>query len=97
MLPTITPQDPALIEAQLEGNLLDGRVTAHTHETVVSEMTTPPSPAVTATPVKTIPVKAATEHRGDLFAPATQAASVPSTTTATAAALLLGSPDFQRR
>ncbi|MBV8114022.1 MAG: DUF1800 domain-containing protein [Silvibacterium sp.] len=91
VLPSNTAQDSSLIEAQLEQSLLDGRVNAHTHETVVREMETPQAPAGTAAPAK---LTAA--HRGDLFAPAAQTGSAPNTT-ATAAGLLLGSPDFQRR
>jgi uncharacterized protein (DUF1800 family) len=79
-------------EMQLEETLLDGRVAAHTHEVVLQEME-----SAQATPVAAAAfVKGQPRRRSDLFAPAAQRVA-PVNRSALAAALLLGSPDFQRR
>ena len=89
-LPSNGAQDSSQLEAQLERSLMDGRVSDHTHETIVSEMEAPPPTPASAT------AKVAGAHPGGLFAPANQTGSAANIT-ATAAGLLLGSPDFQRR
>jgi uncharacterized protein (DUF1800 family) len=79
-------------EMQLEETLLDGRVAAHTHEVVLQEME-----SAQATPVAAAAfAKGQPRRRSDLFAPAAQRVA-PVNQSALAAALLLGSPDFQRR
>ena len=79
-------------EMQLEETLLDGRVAAHTHEVVLQEME-----SAQATPVAAVAfAKGPRGRRSDLFAPAAQRVA-PVNQSALAAALLLGSPDFQRR
>jgi uncharacterized protein (DUF1800 family) len=79
-------------EMQLEETLLDGRVAAHTHEVVLQEME-----SAQATPVAAAAfAKGQPGRRSDLFAPAAQRVA-PISQPALAAALLLGSPDFQRR
>jgi uncharacterized protein (DUF1800 family) len=79
-------------EMQLEETLLDGRVAAHTHEVVLQEME-----SAQATPVAAaVFAKGRPGKRSDLFAPAAQRVA-PISQPALAAALLLGSPDFQRR
>jgi uncharacterized protein (DUF1800 family) len=83
-------------ELQLEETLLDGRVAAHTHDVVLKEMA-----SAQATPVAAAAFsKGQPGRRGDLFAPAAGRGVPMSQATLTsglAAALLLGSPDFQRR
>jgi uncharacterized protein (DUF1800 family) len=79
-------------EMQLEETLLDGRVAPHTHEVVLQEME-----SAQATPVAAaVFAKGQPGRRSDLFAPAAQRVA-PVNQSALAAALLLGSPDFQRR
>jgi uncharacterized protein (DUF1800 family) len=79
-------------EMQLEETLLNGRVAAHTHEVVLQEME-----SAQATPVAAaVFAKKQPGRRSDLFAPAAQRVA-PISQPALAAALLLGSPDFQRR
>jgi uncharacterized protein (DUF1800 family) len=79
-------------EMQLEETLLDGRVAAHTHEVVLQEME-----SAQATPVAAAAfAKGQRGRQSDLFAPAAQRVA-PVNQSALAAALLLGSPDFQRR
>ncbi len=79
-------------ESRLEESLLDGRVTEQTHQTVLKQMESPqPTPVALAAFTK-----GRAEKRGDLFAPAAQP-SAPINQSTLAAALLLGSPDFQRR
>jgi uncharacterized protein (DUF1800 family) len=79
-------------EMQLEQTLLDGRVAPHTHEVVLQEME-----SAQATPVAAaVFAKGQPGRRSDLFAPAAQRVA-PVNQSALAAALLLGSPDFQRR
>jgi uncharacterized protein (DUF1800 family) len=79
-------------EMQLEETLLNGRVAAHTHEVVLQEME-----SAQATPVAAaVFAKGQPGRRSDLFAPAAQRVA-PISQSALAAALLLGSPDFQRR
>ena len=79
-------------EARLEQALLDGRVAAQTHEAVLKQIESP----------QTAPVALAAftngreGRRGDLFAPAAPRGT-PVNQSTMAAALLLGSPDFQRR
>jgi uncharacterized protein (DUF1800 family) len=83
-------------EMQLEGTLLDGRVTAHTHEVVLQQME-----SAQATPVAAaVFAKGQAGRRSDLFASAAQRVAPINQATlgsGLAAALLLGSPDFQRR
>jgi uncharacterized protein (DUF1800 family) len=83
-------------EMQLEETLLDGRVAAHTHEVVLQEME-----SAQATPVAAAAfAKGQRGRRSDLFAPAAgRVAPISQATLGSglAAALLLGSPDFQRR
>jgi uncharacterized protein (DUF1800 family) len=83
-------------EMQLEETLLDGRVAAHTHEVVLQEME-----SAQATPVAAAAfAKGQRGRRSDLFAPAAQRVGLVNQGTlgsGLAAALLLGSPDFQRR
>jgi uncharacterized protein (DUF1800 family) len=83
-------------EMQLEETLLDGRVAAHTHEVVLQEME-----SAQATPVAAAAfAKGQRGRRSDLFAPAPgRVAPVNQVALGSglAAALLLGSPDFQRR
>jgi uncharacterized protein (DUF1800 family) len=80
-------------ELRLEQALLDGRASAQTHEAVLKEMdasqTSPVMPAAMAKGT-------GRAGRGDLFAPPVQR-PVPVNQSSLAAALLLGSPDFQRR
>jgi hypothetical protein len=79
-------------EMQLEETLQDGRVAAHTHDVVLQEME-----SAQATPVAAAAfAKGQPDRRSDLFAPAAQRVA-PISQSALAAALLLGSPDFQRR
>jgi uncharacterized protein (DUF1800 family) len=80
-------------ELTLEETLLDGRVAPHTHDLVLREMES----------MQTTPVTVAAFSKGqtgkgahDPFAP-TLRGNVPVNQSALAAALLLGSPDFQRR
>jgi uncharacterized protein (DUF1800 family) len=80
-------------ELHLEQTLLDGRVAPHTHDLVLQEMES----------TQTTPVTVAAFSKGrtgkgtrDPFAP-TMRGNVPVNQSALAAALLLGSPDFQRR
>jgi uncharacterized protein (DUF1800 family) len=80
-------------ELQLEQTLLDGRVAPHTHDLVLQEMES----------TQTTPVTVAAFSKGrtgkgghDPFAP-TMRGNVPMNQSTLAAALLLGSPDFQRR
>jgi uncharacterized protein (DUF1800 family) len=83
-------------EMQLEETLLDGRVAAHTHEVVLQQME-----SAQATPVAAAAfAKGRPGRRSDLFAPAAgRVAPINQATLGSglAAALLLGSPDFQRR
>jgi uncharacterized protein (DUF1800 family) len=83
-------------EMQLEETLLDGRVAAHTHEVVLQEMESAPATPVAAA----VFAKKQPGRRSDLFAPAAvRVAPINQATLGSglAAALLLGSPDFQRR
>jgi uncharacterized protein (DUF1800 family) len=80
-------------ELQLEETLLDGRVAPHTHDVVLQEMES----------TQTTPVTVASFSKGqtgkgthDPFAPKMRG-NVPMNQSMLAAALLLGSPDFQRR
>jgi hypothetical protein len=79
-------------EMQLEETLLDGRVAAHTHEVVLKEMESAQAAPVAAAAF----AKGQPGRRSDLFAPAA-GRGVPISQATLAAALLLGSPDFQRR
>jgi hypothetical protein len=83
-------------EMQLEETLLDGCVAAHTHEVVLQEIE-----SAQATPVAAAAfAKGQPGRRSDLFAPAAgRGAPISQATPGSglAAALLLGSPDFQRR
>jgi uncharacterized protein (DUF1800 family) len=91
---TGTAQGAEENELQLEQALLDGRVAPHTHDVVLEQMES----------TQTTPVTAAAFTKGrmgkgggrDLFAP-TVRGNAPMSESALAAALLLGSPDFQRR
>jgi uncharacterized protein (DUF1800 family) len=80
-------------ELQLEETLLSGRVAPHTHDVVLQEME--------STQTKPVTVAAFTKGRTgkggrDPFAPTVRGNASMSESTL-AAALLLGSPDFQRR
>ena len=79
-------------EMQLEETLLDGRVAAHTHEVVLQQMESAQATRVAAA----VFAKGQPGRRSDLFAPAAQRVA-PVNQSTLAAALLLGSPDFQRR
>jgi hypothetical protein len=80
-------------ELQLEETLLDGRVAANTHDIVTKQMeSTQSAPITVAAMDKGRPGKGAR----DPFAP-TIRGSAPVSESTLAAALLLGSPDFQRR
>jgi uncharacterized protein (DUF1800 family) len=79
-------------ELWLEETLLDGRVAAHTHEVVLQEMESAQAAPVAAAMF----AKGQPGRRSDLFAPAAQRVA-PISQSALGAALLLGSPDFQRR
>jgi uncharacterized protein (DUF1800 family) len=81
-------------EQQLEMTLLDGQVAPHTHEVVLQQMESTPS-TQTSPVVPTAFAKGRPGNRGDLFVAAAHGAPVTESTLA--AALLLGSPDFQRR
>jgi hypothetical protein len=88
-----TPQATEADELQLERILLDGSVARHTHDAVLHEMES----------AQTTPVAVAAFTKGrmgkgvrDPFAP-TLRGSAPASESTLAAALLLGSPDFQRR
>jgi uncharacterized protein (DUF1800 family) len=78
-------------EQQLEATLLDGQVAAHTHEVVLKQMESAEASPVMAAAF----AKGARGQRGDPFVAAPRGA--PVSEPALAAALLLGSPDFQRR
>jgi uncharacterized protein (DUF1800 family) len=83
-------------EMQLEETLLDGRVAAHTHEVVLQEMESAQAEPVAAA----VFAKGGPGRRSALFAPAAQRVAPVNQATpgsGLAAALLLGSPDFQRR
>jgi hypothetical protein len=79
-------------ESRLEQNLLEGRVTEQTHAAVLKQMESPQATAVTAAAF----TKVRADKRGDLFAPPPQLGAQLNRS-ALAVALLLGSPDFQRR
>ncbi|MGB9418294.1 MAG: DUF1800 family protein, partial [Acidobacteriaceae bacterium] len=92
-IPEGTAQAAEHDELTLEETLLDGRVAPHTHDLVLQEMES----------TQTTPVTVAAFSKGragkgghDPFAP-TLRGNVPVNQSALAAALLLGSPDFQRR
>jgi uncharacterized protein (DUF1800 family) len=87
-----SPEPAEQSEMQLEETLLDGRVAAHTHEVVLQEMESAQAAPVAAAAF----AKGQPGRRSDLFAPAA-GRGVPISQAALAAALLLGSPDFQRR
>jgi uncharacterized protein (DUF1800 family) len=87
-----SPESAEQSEMQLEETLLDGRVAAHTHEVVLQEMESAQAAPVAAAAF----AKGQPGRRSDLFAPAAQR-GVPISQSALGAALLLGSPDFQRR
>jgi hypothetical protein len=80
-------------ELQMEQALLDGHVSAQTHEAVLKQMDAAPESAV-------VPAAMAKPQgrgrRGDLFAPPAPRPA-PVNESSLAAALLLGSPEFQRR
>jgi uncharacterized protein (DUF1800 family) len=78
-------------ERQLEAALLDGQVAPHTHDVVLKQMESTQASPVMATAF----AKGRPGNRGDLFVEAPRGAPVTESTLA--AALLLGSPDFQRR
>jgi uncharacterized protein (DUF1800 family) len=78
-------------ERQLEAALLDGQVAPHTHDVVLKQMESTQASPVMATAF----AKGRPGNRGDLFVAAPRGAPVTESTLA--AALLLGSPDFQRR
>jgi uncharacterized protein (DUF1800 family) len=78
-------------EQQLETTLLDGQVAPHTHEVVLKQME-----SAEASPVMVAAfAKEARRKGGDPFVAALRGA--PVSAPGLAAALLLGSPDFQRR
>jgi uncharacterized protein (DUF1800 family) len=81
-------------EQQLEATLLDGQVAPHTHEVVLKQMEST-SPAQASPVMTTSLAKVRHGNRGDPFVAAARGAPVTESTLA--AALLLGSPDFQRR
>jgi uncharacterized protein (DUF1800 family) len=83
---------PEQKEAHLEEALLDGRVTPHTHDAVLGQMESNPAAQVAVAAF----TRNQTGKRGDLFAPVAQRGDAGNQSTL-AAALLLGSPDFQRR
>jgi uncharacterized protein (DUF1800 family) len=87
-----TALDPEQKEAHLEETLLDGRVTPHTHDAVLGQMESNPTAQVAVAAF----TRNQTGKRGDLFAPVAQRGDAGNQSTL-AAALLLGSPDFQRR
>jgi uncharacterized protein (DUF1800 family) len=80
-------------ELQMEQTLLDGRVSAQTHTAVLKEMD-----AAAASPVMPAAMTKRQDRgrRGDLFAPPAQPVASASESSLPAA-LLLGSPEFQRR
>ncbi|HEU4635610.1 MAG TPA: DUF1800 domain-containing protein, partial [Edaphobacter sp.] len=87
-------------ESQLESMLLDGHVSPHTHDAVIAHLNSPDFASSMATNGRLTGVNMAENLRGggrrrDPFTP--PAKSSPPTEASTAAALLLGSPDFQRR
>jgi uncharacterized protein (DUF1800 family) len=87
-----SPEPAEQSELQLEETLLDGRVAAHTHDVVLQEME-----SAQATPVAAAAfAKEQPGRRSDLFARAAGRVA-PISPSALVAALLLGSPDFQRR
>ncbi|MGA9718944.1 MAG: DUF1800 family protein, partial [Acidobacteriaceae bacterium] len=79
-------------EARLEQALLDGRVAAQTHEAVLKQIESPQTASVALAAF----TNGRQSRRGDLFAPAAPRGT-PLNQSIMAAALLLGSPDFQRR
>ncbi|HEY3989487.1 MAG TPA: DUF1800 domain-containing protein [Acidobacteriaceae bacterium] len=89
----VIPEDTQQSELQLEQALLDGEVAAHTHDVVMQEMESAQAAPVTA--VAFAKGHAAKGMR-DPFAPAVRGGA-PMSQSELAAALLLGSPDFQRR
>jgi uncharacterized protein (DUF1800 family) len=80
-------------ELTLEATLLDGRVAPHTHDVVLQQME-----ATQTTPVTVAAFSKGRMGKGarDPFAPTTRGNAAMNQSTL-AAALLLGSPDFQRR
>jgi uncharacterized protein (DUF1800 family) len=80
-------------ELQMEETFLDGRVAAQTHDVVVKQME-----SAQTTPVTVAAMSNGRMGKGarDPFVPALRGGA-PMSQTALAAALLLGSPDFQRR
>jgi uncharacterized protein (DUF1800 family) len=80
-------------ELRLEETLLDGRVAAHTHDVVMKQMESTQSAPIT---VAAMDKGRTGKGARDPFAP-TIRGSAPVSESTLAAALLLGSPDFQRR
>jgi uncharacterized protein (DUF1800 family) len=81
-------------EMQLEAKLLEGRVAAQTHEVVMKQMES--TAAAPITPAA-IGQKQIGKGARDPFAPVVRGGLAPVSEPALVAALLLGSPDFQRR
>lgn len=99
-LPVAEAPSPEQQESQLESMLLDGDVSPHTHDAVLAHMDRPPPPSGTPAAGGMMGVNLAANSHGagrrtDPFAPPAKPSSP--TAASTAAALLLGSPDFQRR
>jgi hypothetical protein len=80
-------------ELQMEMTLLHGRAAPHTHDVVMQEMQ-----STQTTPVAVVALTTGRTGKGgrDPFAPAIRG-SAPISQPALGAALLLGSPEFQRR
>lgn len=99
-LPVAEAASPEQQEFQLESMLLDGDVSPHTHDAVLAHLNTPPPPSGTPAAGGMMGVNLAHHSRGagrrnDPFAPPAKPSSP--TAASTAAALLLCSPDFQKR
>lgn len=89
--PSATPQQTELV---LESTLLNGEISPKTHEAILSRMADPALTPFTSSDVS-LNSRVRGSGRGDLFLPPASASSPTPQTTA--AALLLGSPEFQRR
>ncbi|WP_446743992.1 DUF1800 domain-containing protein [Silvibacterium acidisoli] len=84
--------NPEAEEAALEQQLLNGLADAHTHQTVLTEMN-----AATDMPQARRLNQFSQLPSGEFFGPPVKPAGVTPTPATTAEALLLGSPDFQRK
>jgi hypothetical protein len=84
--------DPYQVQLALEQSLLSGQISPQTHQVIEQQIMTPQAAVVPAGSPPPPGLPAAQAH-----AAATAIANNPSTTSNIIAALLLGSPEFQRR